>query len=141
MTNKTPKNKISKEDLLNCKYIKDPVITGDGKIKFYLQLMSWKVRDGNANKEMLEVTCPNVDMISYKSFSPPHYNNLLMGEWLSSLIERKIIPIQEEPYHELLLEQSIKEFYETINDNEPTEGAKLQFMELVLRKIKQYERP
>ena len=135
MSSKNQTDKISKNDLLACKYIKNKEQV-DGKIEFSMHLMSWKERDGSASPEILQVTCPDINMISYKSFSPSHYKDIPIGFWIQSLITREGREDKETPkdfLYESLMDQSLEEFRKEMGD---AAGVGLAFIELAIKALR-----
>ena len=81
---KKEENKVSKEDIVNCAYVKN-FREEDKIIKFDLDARDWN--DGVLFIKTISIEAPNIDLISYKSFSPSSYMCLDIGAWINSLIK------------------------------------------------------
>ena len=100
-----------------------------------MQIMAWQVRDGNAVQELLEVSCPDVEMISLKSFSPSHYKDIPLGFWIQGLINKESKEDEaksEYPLYDSLMDQSLHEFKKEVGDA----ALDLAFIELAIKALR-----
>lgn len=144
MSNTKTSDKISKKDILSCKYIKNAVVA-NGKITFEIQGISWNVEDRKAVADLLEVSCPDIEMVSMKSFSPIHHRDIPVGFWIQSLINRDGTKTpkeeeDEEPYYVTLLKQSIEDLNKELGEQESVESVRLNFLDWSLKVAKQFKR-
>ena len=141
---KTKTEKIKREDLENCKYIND-IEKKDGKIYFWLKSFCWNERGSAPSSEIINLYCPDLELISISSFYPTHYKEIAVGTWINSLIDKQ--KIEEESTanttseHEELLDKALLSLKQTLaGESDKVDLIFIEAAVAALRKTNIYER-
>jgi hypothetical protein len=135
-------DKIDKEKLLNCTHIKN-LVCEDKKLKFNILVTTTHIDDlalSNPARNELSITCPDIDKISFSSFTPREYKGLNIGQWINGLIKREKDKLEAYPKKnnstESLMEKCAKMYLEEHNNTE-SDKILLDFGQLAIKTIKE----